>query len=55
MSDDDLNRIREAGEKMGRLLSTVESLSKRVARLETGILALGGALLAAYLKSKGLL
>lgn len=54
MSEDDLERIREAGEKMGRLLSTVEGLTKRVARLENGIIALLGALAAAYAKIKGL-
>lgn len=55
VSEDDLEKIREAGEKMGRLLATVETLTKRVGRLELGILGMIGAIIAAWAKSKGLL
>ena len=54
MSEEDLYKIREAGEKMGRLLATVETLTKRVGRLEAGILGIIGAIVAAWAKSKGL-
>lgn len=54
MSDEDLDKIRQAGEQMGRLLATVESLKARIGRLEAGVAGLGGAIIAAWAKSKGL-
>lgn len=54
MSEDDLEKIRAAGEKMGRLLQTVETQGKRITRLETGLLGIIGAIVAAWAKSKGL-
>lgn len=54
MSDEDVEKIREAGEKMGRLLANVDALKSRVARLETAILGVIGAIVAGWAKSKGL-
>lgn len=54
MSEDDLDKIREAGEKMGRLLATVDTLKARVNRLEMALLGVIGSIVGAWAKSKGL-
>jgi hypothetical protein len=54
MSEEDLDKIREAGERMGRLLQQVADLQNRLGRLEAGVLAILGGILATWAKSKGL-
>lgn len=54
LSEEDLDKLREAGERMGRLLATVETLVQRVSRLEKMLIAVVGGILAAWAKSKGL-
>lgn len=54
MTDEQEERIRRAGEAAGRLMTTVDNLAARVARLEAALLAVIGAIVAAWAKSKGL-
>ena len=53
MSEEDLGKIREAGEKMGRLISEMENLRSRVDAMELRNWGLIGAIVAAWAKSKG--
>lgn len=54
MSDEDLEAARKAGREMGRLVTMVEGLVSRVARIEKAWLGVVGAIVAAWAKSKGL-
>ena len=54
MSDDDAEKARKEGEKMGRLETTQENHGMRIGRLEKAVLGLLGLIAAAWGKEKGL-
>jgi hypothetical protein len=54
MSDEDLERAKQDGVKEGKLISDVENHGVRLSRIEKGLIALFGAIAAAWAKSRGL-
>jgi len=52
--NDDLEDARRKGEEMGHLKSTQGDHTRRIGRLEKGVLGLMGAIAAAWAKSRGL-
>lgn len=54
MTQEDEDAWRRRGEEVGRMLATLENVTKRIARLENGVIAILTAIAALYLKSVGL-
>jgi hypothetical protein len=54
MSDDDTEKARKAGEEWGVFKAKLDNALTRIARMETAVLGVIGAVIAAWAKSKGL-
>lgn len=54
MSEDDIEKAHKKGVEEGKLKSDVENHGMRLSRLEKGVIALVGAIIAAWAKSRGL-
>ena len=54
MSDDDVEAARRKGIEEGKLQSDVENHGMRLSRLEKAIMAIVGAIVAAWAKARGL-